>query len=141
MPQAERWEHFAHDADIGVRGRGPTEAAAFEQAALALTAVITDPGQVRAEQAVSIACAAPDDAILLVDWLNALVLEMATRGLLFGRFTVRIAGHELAATAWGEPLDRARHAPAVEVKGATLTDLRVAQQPDGTWVAECVVDV
>ena len=141
MPQADRWEHFAHDADIGVRGHGPTKATAFEQAALALTAVITDPGQVRVEQAVPIACAAPDDAILLVDWLNALVLEMATRGLLFGRFEVRIAGRKLVATAWGEPLDRKRHAPAVEVKGATLTSLRVAQEPDGSWVAQCVVDV
>ncbi len=38
-----RWEHFEHGADIGVRGIGPTPASAFEQAALALTAVITDP--------------------------------------------------------------------------------------------------
>jgi SHS2 domain-containing protein len=26
----ERWEHFDHGADIGVRGFGPTPAAAFE---------------------------------------------------------------------------------------------------------------
>ena len=36
------WEHFSHDADIGVRGWGQTLAQAFEQAALALTAVVTD---------------------------------------------------------------------------------------------------
>lgn len=35
-----RWEHFPHGADIGVRGFGPTMAAAFEQAALAMTAVV-----------------------------------------------------------------------------------------------------
>jgi hypothetical protein len=35
------WEHFPHDADVGVRGRGLTAAEAFEQAAQALTAVIT----------------------------------------------------------------------------------------------------
>jgi SHS2 domain-containing protein len=29
----------------------------------------------------------------------------------------------------------------VEVKGATLTNLRVAQDADGMWIAECVVDV
>ena len=33
------WEHFAHGADIGVRGIGPTKEAAFEQIALALTGV------------------------------------------------------------------------------------------------------
>ena len=35
------WEHFPHDADVGVRGFGPTPAAAFEQGALALTAAVT----------------------------------------------------------------------------------------------------
>jgi tRNA nucleotidyltransferase (CCA-adding enzyme) len=29
----------------------------------------------------------------------------------------------------------------VEVKGATYTALRVAQEADGAWVAQCVVDV
>ena len=41
-----RWEHFEHGADVGVRGIGPTPASAFEQAALALTAVITEPDAV-----------------------------------------------------------------------------------------------
>ena len=36
------WEHFPHEADMGVRGYGPSQTAAFEQVALALTAVITD---------------------------------------------------------------------------------------------------
>jgi tRNA nucleotidyltransferase (CCA-adding enzyme) len=136
-----RWEHFAHEADIGVRGIGTSKEAAFEQAAVALTAAIVDPEELAAEQAVEIACEAPDDELLLVDWLNALVYQMATRRLLFGRFEVRIDGHRLRARAWGEPIDVARHQPAVEVKGATLTSLRVGQEPDGTWVAQCVVDV
>lgn len=42
------WEHFEHGADIGVRGIGATKASAFEQAALALTGVITDPQHVAA---------------------------------------------------------------------------------------------
>ncbi len=138
---AARWEHFAHGADIGVRGRGETKAAAFAAAAEALTAVVTDPAGVRAEVAVEVAVSAPDDALLLADWLNALVYEMATRRLLFGRFEVAIEDHALRATAWGEPVDVARHSPAVEVKGATYTALDVAQGADGRWVAQCVVDV
>ena len=47
-----RFEHFAHEADIGVRGTGPTLAAALEQAALALTAVITDPEKVACRETV-----------------------------------------------------------------------------------------
>ena len=136
-----RWEHFPHMADIGVRGVGASREQAFEQAALAMTAVITEPAGVEAKQAVDIECEAPDEEMLLVDWLNALVYEMATRRMLFGRYEVRISGHRLHGRAWGEPADVARHRPAVEVKGATYTALRVARQPDGTWVAECVVDV
>jgi SHS2 domain-containing protein len=140
-PSAGGWELFAHDADIGVRGRGPTPAAAFENAALAMTAAILDPAAVSPEESVRIACEAPDLELLLVDWLNALVFEMATRGLLFGAFSVRIAGGRLEAEARGEPVDPGRHAPAVEVKGATYTALRVAEGDDGVWTAQCVIDV
>ena len=135
------WELFAHDADIGVRGRGPTMAAAFENAALAMTAAILDPASVTPRDTVAIACEAPDPGILLVDWLNALIYEMATRGMVFASFSVRIDGDRLEAEAHGEPIDPARHAPAVEVKGATLTALKVARDADGTWTAQCVIDV
>jgi tRNA nucleotidyltransferase (CCA-adding enzyme) len=140
-PAGARWEHFPHQADMGVRGIGPTLAAAFEQAALAMTAVTTDPGAVAAVQAVGIECAAPDDELLLVDWLNALILEMASRRMLFGRFEVKLDAHRLHATAWGEPVDPARHQPAVEIKGATYTELRVGKDASGDWLAQCVVDV
>jgi tRNA nucleotidyltransferase (CCA-adding enzyme) len=139
--QTGRWEHFPHEADIGVRGIGSSMAEAFEQAALALTAVITDPEALILTEEVEIACEAPDDELLLMDWLNALVYKMATQSLLFGRFDVRVAGQRLNASAWGEKIDVARHEPAVEIKGATLTCLRVAQEPSGDWVAQCVVDV
>lgn len=135
------WEHFAHGADIGVRGVGRTPAQAFEQAALALAAVIADPATVAAVTRVDIACAAPDIELLLADWLNALVYEMQVRRMLFGRFEVAIDGTALAARAWGEPVDVARHRPAVEVKGATYTQLAVRRLDDGSWLAQCVVDV
>jgi tRNA nucleotidyltransferase (CCA-adding enzyme) len=139
---ASSWQHFSHDADIGVRGLGATCEAAFEQAALALTAVVTDPARVDPREPVDLACTASDEDLLLVDWLNALVYAMATRRMLFGRFAVRMEDrHRLTARAWGEPVDVARHQPAAEVKGATYTALAVGRTPEGGWVAECVVDV
>lgn len=88
----------------------------------------------------AIRCEAPDPEFLLVDWLNALIYEMATRHMLFSRYEVRIEGDRLEATAWGEPVDRSRHQPAVEPKGATFTALQVARQGE-EWIAQCVVDV
>ena len=135
------WEHFPHQADIGVRGIGSTKQGAFEAAALALTAVVTDPKSVAPTQEVSIVAEASDDELLLVDWLNALVYEMATRKMLFSRFAVRFNNHSLQATAWGEPIEVVRHQPAVEVKGATYTEVSVKQDEQGRWMAQCVVDV
>jgi len=138
---AARWEHYEHQADIGVRGFGTSAAEAFEQAAIALTAVITDPATVAGREAFALTCAAPDLDLLLADWLNAVIYAMATRHMLFQRFAVRIDGEQLSATAWGEAIDVARHRPAVEVKGATYTDLAVRRGEGGEWIAQCVVDV
>ncbi len=136
-----RAEQFPHDADIGVRGVGRTREEAFEQAALALMGIVTDVDRVRPECRMEVFCNARDDGFLLVDWLNALIYRMATYRMLFSRFSVAIDGHRLHAIAWGEPVDRDRHTPAVEPKGATYTALEAGPCPDGSWVAQCVVDV
>jgi SHS2 domain-containing protein len=135
------WEHFPHEADIGVRGRGESPDVAFEQAAMALTAAITDPDLIRRDEQVDIHCQAPSLEILLVDWLNALIYEMSTRSMLFAEFRVRIQGLELTGQARGEAVDRRRHEPVVEPKGATFTELRVSCDDEGQWVAQCIVDV
>ncbi|MBT8106134.1 MAG: archease, partial [Woeseiaceae bacterium] len=104
-----RWEHFGHEADIGLRAVAPTREALFERLGEALTAVITEPDSVRTVETVRISCEAPDDALLLVDWLNALVFEMATRGMLFSEWHVEFDDHKLDARVVGEKVDRDRH--------------------------------
>jgi len=126
---------------MGVRGFGMTREEAFEQAGLALTAVVTDPKTVTDKEVVDITCEAPDEELLFADWLNSLVYEMVTRNMLFSRFQVGIDGHRLHGRAWGEKVDVARHRPPVEVKGATYTALSVSPDESGNWRAQCVVDV
>lgn len=141
LTQAPCWELFAHAADVGVRGWGRTQAEAFEQAARALTAVLTDPATVRPRNRLMLECSAPDDERLLLAWLNRLINEMSLRGMLFSGFRVSLAPGMLRARVTGERISQARHHPAVEVKGATATDLCVLQRPDGVWLAQAVVDV
>ncbi len=136
-----RWEHFEHAADIGLEAVADTRAALFEAMGEALTALITEPGNVRREQSVRIHCEAPDPALLLVDWINALIFEMATRKMLFGSFSVQLEGNTLDAEVCGERVDRERHQPVVEVKGATYTELAVEQDDTGRWHGRCIVDV
>jgi SHS2 domain-containing protein len=139
--KCKRWEHFPHEADIGIRGAGATKEQAFEQVAVALTAVITEPEKVAPEQKVEITCQASDDELLLTDWLNSLLYEMDTRKMLFSRFEVRIEGNHLNGTAWGEKINVSKHTPTTEVKAATYAELSVRQNKDGDWIAQCIVDV
>lgn len=139
--QIAHWEHFEHKADIGIRGIAPTLAEAFEQAALAMTAVICDPDCIQEQQSIDITCRAGDIEFLFLDWINELIYRMAVEGLLFRRFQVVLDDDTLTATAFGEPADPIKHQPAVEIKGATLTELRVCQTKDKFWLAQCVVDV
>ncbi len=137
---AKSWEHFEHRADIGIRGYGASPAEAFEQCALAMMAIITDVSLIGTEKEVAIRCEESDPELLLVDWLNAIIYEMATRKMLFSRFAVSINKGTLQGRLRGEPIDMARHHPAVEVKGATYTELALYES-DQQWVAQCVVDV
>lgn len=135
------WELFPHPADIGIRGFGPTREEAFAQAAIALTAVIADPGKVEPREAVDIVCRETDDELLFMSWLSSLLYEMATRRMLFSRFEIEPVEGGLRARAWGEPVDVEKHEPAVEVKAATYAGLKVEKDREGNWLAQCIVDV
>ncbi len=139
--ETTHWEHFDHQADIGVRGVAPALTQAFEQAALALTAVVTDLQSVDPNIDIHIQCSAPDNEILFLEWLDSLIYEMATRKMLFSRFQVDIENNQLNGIAWGEAVNIAKHHPAVEIKGATFTELKVIKDQNGLWRAQCVVDV
>jgi tRNA nucleotidyltransferase (CCA-adding enzyme) len=135
------WEHYSHPADMGIRGFGAGKEEAFAQAALALTAVIAELSRVQPKEEIEIRCEEQDDEALFVSWLNALIYQMATRNMLFSKFDVAIKDHQLLARVWGDTLNIEKHRPVVEVKAATYADLKVAQNADGSWLAQCIIDV
>lgn len=137
----EHWEHFGHGADVGIRGFGTSPSGAFAQAALAMTAAVTNVDEVDPCESIEIVCEAPTLDDLLFDFLDALVFEMSTRRMLFGEFVVHIEEGRLSADVRGECVDRVRHQPAVEVKGPTYTALEVDCDDAGEWHAQCVIDV
>lgn len=135
-----KWEHFSHESDIGVRGYGSTISEAFAMGALAMTQVMTNAQSILPIKTLHVHCQAPNPEFLFIDWLNAIIYHMAVHKMLFSQFKVSIRGTKLTAIISGEPVDIPRHQPAVEVKGATFSELKVYQS-DGIWVAQCVVDV
>jgi tRNA nucleotidyltransferase (CCA-adding enzyme) len=134
------WEHFAHQADIGIKASADSLSRAFEQAALALTAIITEPQKVEPKESIKIECSGENEELLLVNWLNAVIYEMAVRKMLFSRFEVRIENLTVSAKIWGEKINQARHTPTVEPKAVTYNQLSVKNE-NGKWTIQCVIDV
>ena len=134
------WEHFSHQADIGIKAAADSLPSAFEQAAVALTAIVTEPANVAPAQTVQIECSAENNELLLIDWLNSIIYEMAVRKMLFGRFEVSIENLKLSAKIWGEKINQVKHSPVVEPKAVTYNQLSVKEE-NGKWTVQCVVDV
>ena len=134
------WEHYSHTADMGIRGFGESIEQAFANAAVALVAVNVEPEKVLLETKIQITCRDDDIELLFIAWLNNLLYEMSTRKMFFSKFQVEINNGELTGYAWGEKLDLEKHAPGVEIKGISYSDLKVAQE-NGKWIAQCIVDI
>ncbi|TVP77470.1 MAG: archease [Thioalkalivibrio sp.] len=126
---------------MGVRGHGTTLEEAFASAAEGLTAVVVEPSDVEPIEKVDFTGSASDPELLFYDFMNSIVYEMAVSARVFSRFRVRVEGNYLQAEAWGERVDVARHQPAVEIKGATFTQLAVGRSDDGRWLAQCILDI
>ena len=136
----ERYETFAHESDIGIRGFGNTLEEAFEAAAMAMYSVIAKIELIKPSQRNEVTVSAPDGELLLVEWLNALLSLSDVERMVYSKFIVKIEGTALTGSAWGEKLDRTRHEPKVEVKGATYHMLKVYKN-GALYIAQCVVDV
>ncbi len=127
------FELLEHTADMGVRAWGPSLADAFVQAARGMFAIMVDLSAVRERLSRRVEVSADDVSELLVRWLNALAFFTDAESLVFSRFDIeRFDGRSLAATAHGETLDVARHAPRAAVKSATYHWLEVDPGPPAT---------
>ena len=134
------WEHFAHQADIGIKASDDNLSDAFADAAVALVAIITEPEKVEPAESVEIKCSAENNELLFVDWLSSIIYEMDVRKMLFSRFDVQIKGANLSAKIWGEKINPNKHFPAVEPKAVTYNQLSVKEE-NGKWTIQCVIDV
>jgi SHS2 domain-containing protein len=135
------YETFDHTADLGLRIRSADLNTLFAEAGQALFAtLVEDLTAVAPVRKLDVTIAGTDREYLLFDWLKELLYRFDAEHMLFSRFEVRIDDNGLHGSAWGEPLDRARHELAHEVKAITYHGLRVEPTADG-WLAEVIVDI
>jgi len=134
-----RYRYFDHDADVGIVGYGLTLEEAFEAAAAAMFALMTDLREVRPERSLRVDFEEADVELALVRWLNILLATAREQGMALSEFRIERDGVLWRGVATGESWRNGLQS-GVEVKGATLTMLRVRQSA-ARWEAGCVVDV
>lgn len=135
-------EIFEHTADLGLRIRSATLPELFAEAGQALFELtVENYDAVQPTQAHTIELTNPQRDLMFFDWLNELLYLYDAKHLLLARFEVAITGDHLRATVYGEPRDDQKHQPDHEVKAITYHQLKVEQQPDGSWLAEVIVDI
>jgi SHS2 domain-containing protein len=129
------FEFFDHTADVGLIARGATLGEAFANAAKGMFALMVDLERVAEREERHVEVEADDAEGLLVNWLAELLYISEVDGLVFRRFDIEEAGEtRLAARAFGEPLDLARHNPQLMIKAVTRHQLAVARDDAGCRV-------
>jgi SHS2 domain-containing protein len=138
---AAGWEHFEVEADVGVRGWGPTPGEAFAQATLGVFALLVTADQVQSRERREVRAQAESPEALLVAWIDECLYVHEIEGFVVQGVELTTCSETLAhGLLHGEPLDPGRHHVGTVVKGATHHQVSV-QRLEGTWEARVIVDV
>ncbi len=120
------FEILNHTADIGIIAYGADLKRAFANAAKGLFSLITELDDVEEVLHRDIELTASDEENLLVEWLNELVYQFDTEGIIFKRFDIiQLNSTHLKARGYGEKVDSVKHKLKTGVKAATYHMLKV----------------
>lgn len=135
------FEIVDHTADVGIVAYGADMEELFSNAALALLALIAEPGVVEGRLRFELEVTGRDRESLLVEWLNELIYMFDVRRVLCSRFDIQFpTANNLKATCYGEHLDPVKHRIKTGVKAATYHMLRLDRDGNG-YRAEIILDV
>ena len=120
------FEIVNHTADVGIIAYGADMSQAFANAARALFSLITELDDVDEVLHRDIELTATDEESLLVEWLNELIYQFDTEGIIFKRFDIiQLDNTQLKARSYGEKVDSSKHKLKTGVKAATYHMLKV----------------
>jgi len=116
-----------HPADLGLEAWGGTLAAAFEQAARGLVAIILDPGTIGENETREISLSARDPDQLLVKWLEEVLYLYDGAGFVPSSVRVEeLSETHVRAVLRGDPFDHDRHVTRLDVKAITYHQLSIS---------------
>jgi SHS2 domain-containing protein len=128
MAKRKDFEILDHTADVGIIAYGADMKQAFANAGRALFSLITELDEIKEVLHRDAELTATDEESLLVEWLNELIYQFDTEGIIFKRFDVsQLDNTRLKARGYGEKVDKSRHRLKVGVKAATYHMLEVVK--------------
>lgn len=120
------FELVAHTADIGLRAWGGTLEDLFAQAARGMVELLVDSERILQREERRVTVASGDLEEVLVGWLQEILYLYEVGHFVASEFRVaRVGPDGVEAVLLGEPIDRARHTPRMDIKAATYHDLRI----------------
>jgi SHS2 domain-containing protein len=124
-----------HTSDAFIESYGRTLEEAFQNAALAMFEVMTDPKTIDSEIEEQVETQAEDEYALLYEWLQLLLVKLEVEDKLYSKFTVEsiertAQGYTLKAGIKGERYDPEKHPTKTSVKGITYHEMRIVHQED-----------
>lgn len=132
MAKEKDFEILDHTADIGIIAYGADLKQAFANAARGLFSLITDLDAVEEVLHRDAELSASDEESLLVKWLNELIYQFDTEGIIFKRFEIiQLDNTRLKARGYGEKVDKSKHKIKMGVKAATYHMLKVERGDGG----------
>jgi SHS2 domain-containing protein len=141
MVNALKYRFTDHTADFGIQAFGKTLEQLFENAAFALSDLITDTNILEGthSQPISVGGDARDD--LMVNWLREILYLWHGMGMLVKQTSVKeITEFRLMADITYDLYDKDKHEIRNEIKAVTYHQLEVNQNKDG-WFANFILDV
>lgn len=137
----KRYEQIPHTADIAIKAYGKDLRELFANAAFGMFDIIADLEGLKESVSIDVDLKADSNEELLVDWLDELLFNFYTKGIIFFEFDIANLGSgELIAKARGRHIGENRNRLKTEIKAATFHDLNIRESPEGCSV-EIVFDV
>lgn len=137
----ERYEEIPHTADIGLKAYGRSQGELFQNAAYGMFDIIADLDELKKSVSVDIELRAGSREELLVAWLDELLYNFYTKGIIFCEFEIIDMGRDrLKARALGRHVGSNRSRLKTEIKAVTFHDLEIKEK-DGVFSVEIIFDV
>jgi SHS2 domain-containing protein len=138
-----KYKFLPHTADVKFRAYGKTMEEAFSNAALALTAVITEPTKVKPKVKKTIAIESEDEKALLYDFLEQFLILLDTDNFLLNSVKKIKIGKNKKLTLKAEiagDTELSKYKTETHIKAVTYQEMEIKKEK-GKFMVQVVLDI